>query len=72
MLPTVGDMMILGGGSNMNESNGGRSSQHVAELTSEIRDMASQVRTEFVPDQQKTQNFIAACEQREKDRGSAR
>jgi hypothetical protein len=38
--------------------------QEVEELTTSIREMASRVSAEFVLDQQKAQNFIAAGEQR--------
>jgi hypothetical protein len=47
------------------------SSQHpqkVQELTSAIKEMAHRVAVEFVPDEQKTQNFIAACAERERTR----
>jgi hypothetical protein len=46
-----------------------RSPQEVEELTTAIREMASRVSAEFVLDQEKAQNFIAASEQR--NRGSA-
>ena len=37
----------------------------VEELIASIREMAGRVSAEFVPDQQKTQNFVAAGKQRE-------
>jgi len=42
-----------------------RPPQEVEELTSAIREMASRVSAQFVLNEQKTQNFIAASEQRE-------
>jgi hypothetical protein len=42
-----------------------RPPQEVEELTSAIREMASRVSAQFVLNDQKTQNFIAASEQRE-------
>jgi hypothetical protein len=47
----------------MSNSNRDRPPQ-VEQLTSAIREMASRVSAEFVQDDQKTQNFIAAGEQR--------
>lgn len=41
-----------------------KSPREVEELTTAIREMASRVSAEFVLDQQKAQNFIAASEQR--------
>jgi hypothetical protein len=49
----------------MSNPNRERSPQEVEELTSAIREMASRVSAQFVPDSQKTQNFIAAGERRE-------
>jgi hypothetical protein len=42
----------------------------VEQLTTAIREMASRVSAEFVPSQEKTQNFIAASKQREKRQSS--
>jgi hypothetical protein len=42
----------------------------VADLTSAIREMASRVNSDFVPDQAKTQNYIAAAATRERDKRS--
>jgi hypothetical protein len=48
-----------------------RPPQEIEQLTSAIREMASRVSAEFVLDDQKTQNFIAASEQREQAKKSA-
>lgn len=48
-----------------------RPPQEVEQLTSAIREMASRVSAEFVVDDQKTQNFIAANEQRGQRRSSS-
>jgi hypothetical protein len=45
--------------------------QQLQELTSAIRDMASRVNAEFVQDDRKTQNYIAAAEERERERKRA-
>lgn len=37
------------------------------QLTSAIREMASRVNAQFVVDDKKTQNFVAAGEQRDRD-----
>jgi len=43
-----------------------RTPQQVEELTSAIREMANRVKANFIQDDKKTQNFIAACAEREK------
>lgn len=43
-----------------------RTPQQVEELTSAIREMANRVKANFIQDDQKIQNFIAACAEREK------
>lgn len=43
-----------------------QSSGELEQLTSAIREMASRVNAQFVIDDKKTQNFVAAGEQREK------
>jgi hypothetical protein len=43
-----------------------QSPQKLEELTSAIREMASRVNAEFVQDDRKTQNYIAANEERER------
>ena len=43
-----------------------RSLGDLEQLTSAIREMASRVNAQFVVDDQKTQNFVAAGEQRDK------
>jgi hypothetical protein len=43
-------------------------SSKVDDLTSAIREMASRVNSEFVPDENKTRNYIAAAEKREREK----
>ncbi len=43
----------------------------VDDLTSAIREMASRVNSELVPDDLKTRNYIAAAEKREREKHSA-
>jgi hypothetical protein len=55
----------------MSDSDRGRSPKEVEQLTSAIRGLASRVNAEFVVDERKKQNFIAASEQREQIKKSA-
>jgi hypothetical protein len=48
-----------------------QSSGELEQLTSAIREMASRVNAQFVVDDQKTQNFIAAGEQRDRVKKTA-
>lgn len=41
------------------------SSQELEELTTSISEMASRINAQFVPDEQKKQNFLSASEKRE-------
>jgi hypothetical protein len=54
----------------MKRSDQERSPTEVEELTAAIRDMATRVSATFVPDEQKTQGFIAAGESREKSKSA--
>jgi hypothetical protein len=42
----------------------------VDDLTSAIREMASRINSEFIPDDVKTRNYIAAAERREREKQS--
>jgi hypothetical protein len=46
-------------------------SGELEQLKSAIREMASRVNAQFVVDDRKTQNFVAAVEQREKAKKTA-
>ncbi|WP_271520387.1 MULTISPECIES: hypothetical protein [unclassified Bradyrhizobium] len=48
-----------------------QTSGELEQLTSAIREMASRVNAQFVVDDTKTQNFLAAGEQRDKAKKSA-
>lgn len=60
-----GDSAEIAREDRMSNSGRDRSPQEVEQLTSAIREMASRVSAEFILDDQKAQNFIAAGEQRE-------
>jgi hypothetical protein len=49
-----------------------RTPLQVEELTSSIREMASRMNAEFVPDDEKTQNFRTANELRQRRTGEVR
>jgi hypothetical protein len=61
----VSDSVTKTGEALMSNSDRNRSPKEVEQLTSAIRGMASRVNAEFVVDEQKKQNFIAASEQRD-------
>jgi hypothetical protein len=48
-----------------------QASGELEQLTSAIREMASRVNAQFVVDDKKTQNFVAAGEHREKTKKTA-
>jgi hypothetical protein len=59
-------ILVNGEGTRMSAHEKERSQGELEQLTSAIREMASRVNAQFVVDDQKTQNFIAAAEQRDR------
>jgi hypothetical protein len=59
-------ILANGEGTQMSADVRNQSSGELEQLTSAIREMASRVNAQFVVDDKKAQNFVAAGEQREK------
>jgi hypothetical protein len=66
-----GTILVNGEGTQMSAEARNQSSGELEQLTSAIREMASRVNAQFVVDDKKTQNFIAAGEQRDKAKKTA-
>jgi hypothetical protein len=59
---------VIRGEAWMTDRNSAQQPHQIQELTSAIKEMANRVTAEFIQDEKKTQNFIAACAEREKAR----
>jgi hypothetical protein len=66
-----GTILVKGEGTQMSTEAKNQSSGELEQLTSAIREMASRVNAQFVVDDQKTQNFVAAGEQRDRAKKTA-
>jgi hypothetical protein len=66
-----GTILVNGEGTQMSADVRNQSSGELEQLTSAIREMASRVNAQFVVDDKKTQNFVAAGEQRDKAKKTA-
>jgi hypothetical protein len=64
-------ILVNGEGTQMSAEMRNQSSGELEQLTSAIREMASRVNAQFVVDDKKTQNFVAAGEQRDKVKKTA-